>query len=48
MRFLDFDLIISYFKAERLMFIETEIERRAISKNLNFAGKNKFVRIKNI
>ena len=48
MRFLNFDLIISYFETKRLMFIKTKIERKTIFKNFDFIDKNKFVYIKNI
>ena len=47
MRFLNFDLIVSYFKTKRLIFIKTKIKRKTIFKNFNFVNKNKFVRIKN-
>ena len=48
MRFLSFDLIISYFKTKRLIFIEIKIKRKTIFENFDFINKNKFVRIKNI
>ena len=47
MRFLSLDLIVSYFETEYLIFIETKIERRAVFEDLDFVGKNKFVRMKN-
>ena len=48
MRFLNFNLIISYFKTKRLIFIKTKIEYKTIFKNFDFVNKNKFIYIKNI
>ena len=48
MRFLNFELFISYFKTKRLIFIKTKIERKTIFENFDFIDKNKIVRMKNI
>ena len=48
MRFLNFNLIISYFKTKYLIFIKTKIKYKTIFKKFNFINKNKFIYIKNI